>query len=561
MTHTRLTLILTGVMCALTLGAQQPKGLKKLRAAQVSVLAHTAGGALQQGQGTLISEDGIVVVQYDVMKNATRAMVIDQAGTEHAVTEILGANSAYNMVKMRMEPGKKKNACLTIAAQQPSERALVFVMPSEKADKSVPCDIDTVTRVEEFGNGFKYLTLSREIGERQANSPVVNQEGALVGFVQLATQKGHPSYVIDANYANSLTVTPLDAGNSDLNSIHIRKALPEKEEDALTYIFLTGKKDTAMYDAYINQFIAEHPANTTGYTMKAEQQAEQGLYSQAAATYAEALGREGTKADELHYSLSKVIYGLSMSAGYKPYGDWTLDRSLSEAQQAYSINPLPAYTMQEANCLYAMKRYQEAGDKFLELTGTNLRTPDLFMYAAQCRLKSQADTAQVIALMDSALNCFTKPYPVAAASIILLRAKTLAETGKYREAISGYNEFEHLSGSTLTANFYYEREQLETRCRMYAPALNDIEKAIRLSPRDPVLHAEAAALNYRVSQNEQAITYARQAIALDGEFADAHRILGVCLLEKGEKAEARQHLMRARELGDPLADGILKKAE
>jgi len=35
----------------------------------------------------------------------------------------------------------------------------------------------------------------------------------------------------------------------------------------------------------------------------------------------------------------------------------------------------------------------------------------------------------------------------------------------------------------------------------------------------------------------------------------------VCLLEKGEKAEARQHLMRARELGDPLADGILKKAE
>ena len=183
------------------------------------------------------------------------------------------------------------------------------------------------------------------------------------------------------------------------------------------------------------------------------------------------------------------------------------------------------------------------------------------MYAAQCRQKSQADTAQVIALMDSALNCYSKPYPVAAANIILLRAKTLASNGNLREAIAGYNDFEHLSGSNLTANFYYEREQMEVKCRMYAPALNDIEKAIKLSPREPLLHAEAAALNYRVGHNDQAITYARQAIALDEQFADAHRILGVCLLENGAKAEARKHLLRAKELGDALADGLLKKTE
>ena len=124
------------------IGAQQPKGLKKLRAAQVSVLAYTASGELQQGQGTLISEDGIVIAQYDVMKGATRATVVDMAGNEHQVTEILGANGAYNIVRMRMEPGKKKNAYLTIAPQQPTEQAQVFIMPSEKADKNVPCTID-----------------------------------------------------------------------------------------------------------------------------------------------------------------------------------------------------------------------------------------------------------------------------------------------------------------------------------------------------------------------------------------------------------------------------------
>lgn len=353
----------------------------------------------------------------------------------------------------------------------------------------------------------------------------------------------------------------MDAGSSDLNGIAISKALPEKEEDAISYIYLTGKRDTAQYMNYIERFIALHPTSTTGYTMKAEQQAEAGQYSQAAATYENALKQEGTKADELHYSLSKVIYGLSMRSDYQQYADWNLERSLGEAQQAEAINPQPTYVMQQANCLYALKRYQEAGDKFVELTKTNMRTPELFMYAAQCRQKSQADTAQVVALMDSALNCYSKPYPVAAANIILLRAKTLAETGNLRDAIAGYNDFEHLAGNRLTANFYYEREQMEIKCRMYAPALNDIEKAIKLSPREAVLHAEAAALNYRVAQTDQAVTYARQAIALDESFADAHRILGVCLLEKGQKAEARKHLLRAKELGDTLAEGILQKSE
>ena len=94
MIQKRILSILITLLCTLTLGAQQPKGLKKLRAAQVAVLAYTADGTLQQGQGTLISEDGILVAQYDVMKKATRAVEIEATGKDNPVTEILGANSA-----------------------------------------------------------------------------------------------------------------------------------------------------------------------------------------------------------------------------------------------------------------------------------------------------------------------------------------------------------------------------------------------------------------------------------------------------------------------------------
>ena len=267
MIRKRISSILITLLCTLTIGAQQPKGLKKLRAAQVAVLAYTADGTLQQGQGTLISEDGILVTQYDVMKNATRAVVIDATGNEHPVTEILGANSAYNLVRMRMEMGKKKMTYLSITPQQPSEQTQVYIMPSEKADKSVPCTVDTVIHVETFGTEFKYLTLAHEINGRQANSPVLDQDGLLIGFVQLAIKEGNPSYVIDANYAASLDIKVMDAGNADLNSIRIPKSLPEDENDALSFIYLSGKRDTAQYMNYINRFIDLHPTSTTGHTI------------------------------------------------------------------------------------------------------------------------------------------------------------------------------------------------------------------------------------------------------------------------------------------------------
>ena len=114
-------------------------------------------------------------------------------------------------------------------------------------------------------------------------------------------------------------------------------------------------------------------------------------------------------------------------------------------------------------------------------------------------------------------------------------------------------------GGQLTSNFYYEREQMEIKCRMYPAALNDIERAIKISPNEPVLYAELAALNYRVNQPDDAIIAAQQAIKLDETFPDPYRIIGVCLNQQGKTAEAKKHLQKAVELGDTIAQGILDK--
>ena len=51
----------------------------------------------------------------------------------------------------------------------------------------------------------------------------------------------------------------------------------------------------------------------------------------------------------------------------------------------------------------------------------------------------------------------------------------------------------------------------------------------------------------------------RAAIALDDSFADAHRILGVCLKAQGKTAESRAALQKAVDLGDTMAKELLNK--
>ena len=94
---------------------------------------------------------------------------------------------------------------------------------------------------------------------------------------------------------------------------------------------------------------------------------------------------------------------------------------------------------------------------------------------------------------------------------------------------------------------------------MYPQALSDIEKAISLAPKEALYCAEAATLNYRVGQIDDAIEYAKKAIDINKDFPDVYRIIGVCYNQKGNKAEARKYLQKAIDLGDTLASGIIDK--
>ena len=134
---------------------------------------------------------------------------------------------------------------------------------------------------------------------------------------------------------------------------------------------------------------------------------------------------------------------------------------------------------------------------------------------------------EVIALMDSAVARFTKPYTSEAAPYFYERAEIKAQTGKYREAVIDYDTFYDAIGGRVTAAFYLQREQAEIQCKMYQQAINDINKAVEMTPEDVAMWVEKGSVHLRVGQHNEAIEALEKAISLDPKAADRISYAGI----------------------------------
>jgi len=537
---------------ALPLAAQTPKWAKKAQKAMLSIITYDQQGQmLHSTTGFYVSADGIALSDYKSFKGAARAVAFDAAGHEYPVTCILGANSLYDVVKLQVEATKTPALPVATAASVSGDKA--FVLPYTSSQDGKPA-ATAISAVSTFSGHHAYYTLPVRLTEKWASCPVMNEGGQVIGLLQMAASvKDTCSYAVSALFADSLHTSALTPANADYQAIPMKKALPAEASQANSFIFLLGTRDTAAYLSYVNDYIIRFPAETNGYTMLAEMQAAQGRFDEAETTWTTGM-KATAKEDELRYSRANTYYR-QIQARQVP-DTWTLEAALQDVEAASALNPLPLYASLRAQLLYSLKRYAEACEQFLALNQTNLRSADNYLYAAQCQ-QMRGDTTAVLALQDSAVACFTRPYVEAAAPALLMRANTLLSLERYREAVRDLNDYEHLKSNTLTANFYYRREQAEMHCRMFQQALDDIERAVKMEPREPLYHAELAVAHYRFNQLDEAIAAARAAIDLAPEFADAHRILGICLRAQGKEPEARAALQRAADLADPLALQLL----
>ena len=547
--------MIASMLLVVCVSFSQPSWVKKTAKSVFTLKTFDAAGSLiGSAGGVFVGENGEALSSFEPFRGAYTAVVIDVAGKEYPVEMILGANSTYDVVKFRVSVKKSQPVLLSTA--NAAEGTAVWLLPFRATKDAIG---GTVSKAETFGNNYAYYTVRMQMPDDGVGLPLLSDDGLLLGLMQHPAVQGDTlSYAVSALFADSLKMNGLSINEPALRATHVKKALPDDVKQAQLSLFMAPSSlDSAACANLVDDFIRKFPTEQDGYITRAQLAAEAERFADADADMQQAL-KVGERKDEAHYSFSRLIYQVLMQSSENPSEKWSLDKAMAEAEAAYAENPMSLYRQQQAYVLYGQKKYAEASSVYETLYNSDLRSPDLFLEGATCKLML-TDTLAYLALLDSAVSLFSQSYLKEAAPYLLTRAQARMEAGKYRDAVNDLNDYEKLMMTQINDRFYYLRFQAEQGGRIFQLALNDIAKAIELNPSQEVYYAEKASLEVRVGLYDEAIETARKCIALVPSYSDGHLFLGLALCLKGDKAEGVKSLQRAKELGDAQADALIEK--
>lgn len=540
-------------------GAQTPGWTKKAAKSVFTLKTFNDEGALVgTATGFYVGSNGEAMSCFAPFKGATRALIVDAAGKEHAVSCILGANDTYDVSRFRVDATKTQP--LDVAPGMTPAETQVWLLP--RRETKAPAQ-GKITKTETVQQEYGYYTIAIDMPEGTAGAPLMDDEGLVIGIMQqpYKTDNAGVAYAVSARFADSLRISGLSINDPVLRATKIKKDLPDDIAQAqLTLYMANAQMDSAAYATLVDDFIAKFPKSHEGYVTRAQLAANSDHYDQADRDIAEAL-RVTDNPDEVHYSYSRMIYTSLLTPNSSlptSNSSWTLDHALSEAQAAYAANPQPVYRQHEGMVMFAQKRYDEAYAVYEGLFTSPLRSPELFYEASRCKVLAGDTTAQ-IALLDSCVALFSKPYLKEAAPYLLASAQARMHAGRYREAANLLNEYEQLMAAQVNDRFYYLRFQAEVSGRLFQQALNDIDKAISMNPQSDLYYAEKASLQVRVGLYDEAEQTARECIAAAPDHSDGYLFLGLAQCLKGEKEEGLKNLQKAQSMGDPQAEGLIEK--
>ena len=556
--------IMTCCLVAQLASAQAPKWAEKAKKAVFSVVTYDKENKIKgTGNGFYIDAQGTALSDYTLFENAARAVVINADGKQQDVSRILGANSMYDIVKFNT-PIDKKQTTLTLASQPAKVGETVYLLPYS-TQKATTLQTGKVTSVDSIGNNSFYYTLEMKTGEKTVSCPIMNANGEVLGLIQKnASDESMESYAIGASYGASLAISALSMNDGALNKIGIKKALPDTEEQALVFLYMSSEQmDKETYLSVLNDFLSQYPHSMEGYIRRANyymSMKDTSKYPLADEDLKKAIEVSSSKEDAM-FQVAKAMYSYLISQeGKEEYGEWSYDKTLELIRDAIQKNNQPLYVQLEGDILFAQGNYAEAFTCYDKVNQSSLASAATFYSASKAKqLTEGSDINEVLALMDSAIVKLSKPYFGEAAPYFYERADLRAQAGKYREAVMDYNTFYDAVSGDVTAYFYFQREQAEMQCRMYQQALNDINKAVEMAPEEVDYWVEKGSVHLRVNQLDEAIAAFNKALSMNDQYAAAYRMLGYCQAMQKKNKEACANFAKAKELGDEVVDQLIEK--
>ena len=555
------------VLVCFAASAQSPKSLKQVKKAVYTLQTYDAeGNVLSTGNGFFANEAGDFITSYALLPNCAKAVVVDSKGKTHDVVKVLGANETYDIVRLQTAPIKKL-VSTPIDTTSTMEHTSLF-LPAIGKEKKVYDTWIPVLSTEQAAGNYNYYTLHHAGSPTLSHRPLLDATGNVVAIVQPSVETDTVLYALDIRYALDLAVKALSVNDRCYRALPLRKALPRDIDQALVSLFLVSDQDdAALRSEVIDEFILSFPDSHEGYLSRAAHHIalkSDSAYALAEVDHAMALERAADKADEVHFQIAKQMLSVALDT-LQQYKDWNYERVLAEIDKARAINPLPIYTQQQGDIYVTLKDYTAAYEKYMEVNRSDIGSPDTWLRTAYIieQRAGEGDVELAIALLDSAVNKATINSQLStlnqASPYVLERALLKARHGLHRPAVADYNLYEELVGTINTDRFYYLREQSEAAGRMFQQALDDIDHAIALAPRQPVYLLEKASLNVRVARYTEALPILAVLINAFPDDMDCNRLLGFCYIQLGDKQRGLPYLEKAATMGDNNAATLLER--
>lgn len=551
MKHINIVLTLLFIVC-LDVNAQSAE----VKNASKSVFKLTTykqdGSVLAESYGVFVGDNGVGVSNLAPFIGAAKAVVTDVKGHDMNVMRILGINSIYDVAKFRVDG---KTAPLPLVSSAVATGSQVWLVSYSSKKSAIAA---TVKNVETFMDKYSYYIFSLSSPDGMTACPFVNSSGQVVGLMQPSTTNTD-IHATDIRFIAALHTNGLSLADATMQKIGIPSALPTDKEQALLMLMMSEQsKDSIKHLAVINDFVAQYPTLIDGYSALAQVYVNLGLFDNAAKEMETAI-KKVDKKDEAHFNYSKLIYNKELYKSDIPYKSWNLDVALNEAKEAYAISPQPLYQHQQAQILFSKGEYQTSYDMFMALTKSSIHNPELYYEASRCKQMMKAPAMEIIALLDSAINNTDTLRLREAAPYFYSRAEAFASVDSLRKAVFDYTRYEILVNGNVNAAFYYMREQIEVKARLYKQALNDIMRAILLAPKEPTYYAEKASLELKVNMTDEAVKTAELCIKLAPDYSDGYLILGLAQISRKDKTTGLLNLEKAKQLGNSQAQTFIDK--
>ena len=553
-----LSLVCQGVMA-------QPKWVEKAKRAVFSVITYDKDDKmLNSGNGFFVTEDGVALSDYTLFKGAKRAIIVNYEGEQMPVEAIMGADDMYDVVKFRVAITGKNVPALALAQTPPAVGADVCLLPYS-TQKSRTYTAGKVKAIDKVTDNYSYYTLTLKLADKRVSCPLVTMEGEVFALAQKASGQDTATicYGVDANYVMAQKITALSYSDAALKDIGIKKALPDTEEEALVFLFMASSQLPAdKYMTVLQDFINQYPDSPDGYMRRANQRILMSKDENSLDRVSDDLDKAlevAQQKDDVYYGRAKLISAFVIENPDRIYADWSLDKAVAEIREAIKVRPLPIYTQTEGDILFAKGDYPAALEAYDEVNHSELVSPATFYTTAKIKEAMKAPSEEVLALLDSCVVRFSKPYTQEAAPYLFARAQAYMVANKPRQAVLDYDAYYDAVKGNVNDVFYYYREQAALKSRQYQRALDDMESAIALNPKDLTYRAELAVVNIRVGRNEEAVKVLQEALAIDASYAEAYRLMGIAQIQMKQKDAACASFAKAKELGDPNVDALIEK--